>query len=224
VPAPQRKIRRGFTVKEGETTVIDLYAAGTSNGMRAKIMLDECGLPYKLHPIDLMKGEHKTPEFLGRNPWGQIPVIVDNDGPGGQKVTLSQSVGIMIYLAEKSGKFMPKDGAARATFWQALMNATSDMGPTLGAIFTIARSKEPHKPSQTMFEDRWKQYMQAWDDTLAKQKYAAGAEVTIADFALYAVVGRCKQVVPALVEGYKNLDRWSAEIGARPGVKKGMTF
>ena len=64
--------------------MIDLYAAGTSNGMRAKIMLEECGVPYKLHPIDLMKGEQKTPEFLARNPFGQIPVMVDSDGPGGK--------------------------------------------------------------------------------------------------------------------------------------------
>jgi len=204
--------------------VIDLYAAGTSNGMRAKIMLDECGLPYKLHPIDLTKGDQKTPEFLARNPWGQIPVIVDNDAPGGKPVTLSQSIGIMLYLGEKAGKFIPKEPAKRAAFWQALMNATSDMGPTLGSIFTVARAKEPHKPSQQLFEDRWKQYMKAWDDTLAKQKYAAGDEVTIADFALYAVIGRAKQVVPGLIEGYKNMDRWAAEIGARPGVQKGMKF
>ena len=210
--------------KREETLVIDLYAAGTSNGMRAKIMLEECGVPYTLHPIDLMKGDQKKPEFLARNPWGQIPVIVDQEGPGGKPVTLSQSVGIMLYLAEKTGKFIPKDAAKRAAFWQALMNAASDIGPTLGSIFTISRAKEPHKPSQSMFEDRWKGYMQAWDDTLAKQKYCAGDEVTIADFALYGVIGRAKQTMPALIEGYKNISRWADEIGARPGVKKGMAF
>ena len=204
--------------------MIDLYAAGTSNGMRAKIMLEECGVPYKLHPIDLVKGDQKTPEFLARNPWGQIPVIVDSEGPGGKPVTLSQSIGIMLYLAEKTGKFIPKDGAKRAAFWQALMNATSDMGPTLGSIFTLVRAKEPHKPSQAIFEDRWKGYMKAWDDMLAKQKYCAGDELSIADFAFYAVIGRAKQVAAGLVEGYKNIDRWAADIGARPGVKKGMTF
>lgn len=201
--------------------MIDLYAAGTSNGMRAKIMLDECGLAYTLHPIDLMKGDQKKPEFLARNPWGQIPVIVDSDGPGGQPVTLSQSVGIMIYLAEKTGKFIPKDGAKRARFWQALMNATSDMGPTLGSVFTIARAKEPHKPSQQLFEDRWKGYMKAWDDTLAKQKYCAGDEVTIADFSLYAGYARMKAVIPEVLAGLPNVERWAAEMAARPGVKRG---
>jgi len=204
--------------------VIDLYAAGTSNGMRAKIMLEECGVPYTLHSIDLAKGDNKKPEFLARNPWGQIPVIVDHEGPGGKPCTLSQSIGIMLYLAEKTEKFIPKEGAKRAAFWQALMNATSDMGPTLGTVFTIVRSKDAHKPTLQMFEERWKGYMQAWDDTLAKQKYCAGDEVTVADFAFYAVVGRARQVVPALVEGYKNIDRWANEIGNRPAVKKGMTF
>src|SRR5262249_4911245 len=207
-----------------DENVIDLYAAGTSNGMRARIMLEECGAPYKLHSIDLAKGDQKKPEFLARNPWGQIPVIVDSDGPGGKPVTLSQSIGIMLYLAEKTGKFIPKDGAKRAAFWSALMNAATDMGPTLGSVFTIARAKEPHKPSQSIFEERWKGYMKAWDDVLAKQKYCAGAELTIADFAFYAVIGRAKQVTPALVEGYKNVDRWANEIGARRGGKKGMTF
>ena len=81
--------------------MIDLYAAGTSNGMRARIALEECGLKYNWHPIDLLKGEHKTPQFLALNPNGQIPVIVDNEGPGGKKVTLSQSSAIMVYCAEK---------------------------------------------------------------------------------------------------------------------------
>ena len=94
--------------------MIDLYAAGTSNGMRARIALEECGLPYKLLPIDLAKGEHKTPQFLAMNPNGQIPVIVDHDGPGGKPLTLSQSTAILLYCAEKSGKFLPKDPAAHA--------------------------------------------------------------------------------------------------------------
>ena len=76
--------------------MIDLYAAGTSNGMRARIGLEECGLAYNFHPIDLAKGEQKSPSFLAMNPNGQIPVIVDSDGPGGKPVTLSQSVAVLM--------------------------------------------------------------------------------------------------------------------------------
>jgi glutathione S-transferase len=114
--------------------MIDLYAAGTSNGMRARIALEECGLSYNFHPINLDQGENRTPQFLAMNPVGQIPVIVDSEGPGGKPVTLSQSSAILMYCAEKSGKHLPK-AADRPAFLEALMRASTDITPTLGAIF-----------------------------------------------------------------------------------------
>jgi GST-like protein len=113
----------------------------------ARMALEECALAYKLHPVALEKGENKTPEFLALNPNGQIPVIVDHDGPGGKPITLSQSSAILVYCAEKSGKFMPKEGAARAAMWQALMSASTDITPTIGALFAVIRFKEPHAPT-----------------------------------------------------------------------------
>ena len=202
--------------------MIDLYAAGTSNGIRARIALEECGLPYTLHPIDLAKNEHKTPEYLAMNPNGQIPVIIDSDGPAGKPLTLSQSMAIIVYCAEKSGKFIPTDPVARPAFSQALMSAATDMGPTLGAIFGIVRSPDPHRPTAEMFEGRWKGYLKVWDTTLGSRRYAAGNEVTIADFALYGIVARTKSVLPAICEGVPNVDRWLAENGARPAVQRAM--
>src|SRR5258705_10605052 len=105
--------------------MIDLYAAPTSNSMRARMALEECGLAYTFHPVALEKGEHKTPQFLALNPNAQVPVIVDPGGPGGRPITLSQSSAILIYCAEKSGKLMPKDGAARAAMWQGLTSGPS---------------------------------------------------------------------------------------------------
>jgi GSH-dependent disulfide-bond oxidoreductase len=204
--------------------MIDLYAAGTSNGIRARIALEECGLAYKLHPIALEKGENKTPQFTALNPNAQIPVIVDHEGPGGKPVTVSQSTAILIYAAEKSGKFIPKDPAARPAFWQALMSASTDMTPTLGAVFQIVRSKEPHGPSADLFKGRWKQYLKVWDDRLAKQTYAAGNELTIADFSLYAGYARCKAAVPELVEGFPNAARWAGEMAARPAIQRALKF
>lgn len=204
--------------------MIDLYAAGTSNGMRARIALEECGLAYKLHPIALEKGENKTPQFMAINPNAQIPVIVDHEGPGGKPVTVSQSSAILVYAAEKSGKFMPKDPAARPAFWQALMSASTDMTPTLGAIFQIVRSKEPHAPSAELFKGRWTQYLKVWDDRLAKQKYAAGNEVTIADFSLYAGYARAKSAIPELCEGFPNVARWASEMAARPAIQRALQF
>jgi len=204
--------------------MIDLYAAGTSNGMRARIALEECGLPYNLHPVDLAKGEHKTPQFLAMNPNGQIPVIVDNEGPGGKKVTLSQSAAILLYAAEKSGKFLPKDPAARPALLQALMSTCTDVTPTFGVVFTINRSKEPHAPTADLFKARLKGYLKVWDDTLGRQKYAAGNEVTIADFSLYAGYARTQGALPDCCEGLPNLERWGKEMAARPAIQRATKF
>jgi GST-like protein len=204
--------------------MIDLYAAGTANGMRARIGLEECGLAYTFHPIDLTKGEQKSASFLAMNPNGQIPVIVDSDGPGGKPVTVSQSVAVLMYCAEKAGKFLPKDPAARPAFWQSLMSATSDMSGMVTAIFTLSRAKEQHGPAIDTFKSMWKNYMKVWDDRLGRQRYAAGIEVTVADFALYGVVARVKSAQPALVEGHAHVARWADEMAARPAIQRAMKF
>lgn len=201
--------------------MIDLYAAMTSNGMRARIALEECGLEYAFHPIALDKGEHKTPGFLAMNPNAQIPVIVDRDAAGGKPITLSQSTAILVYCAEKSGKFMPKEPAARAAMLEALMVASTDVTPIFGAAFGLMRSKEPHAPSIQFFKDRLRSLFTVWNDKLGKRKYAAGDEVTIADFSLYAGYFRMKAVVPEVLAGLPNVERWAAEMAARPGVKRG---
>lgn len=204
--------------------MIDLYAAGTSNGMRGRIALEECGLPYKLHPIDLAKGENRTPQFLALNPVGQIPVMVDPEGPGGKPVTLAQSTAILMYAAEKSGKFQPKDPAARPAFLQALMSASTDVTPGIGAVFTVIRSKEPHAPTAELLKGRLSAYFKAWDAELGKHKYAAGNEVTIADFSLYAGYVRAMGVIPETCDGMPTLARWGSEMAARPAIVRATKF
>jgi GSH-dependent disulfide-bond oxidoreductase len=200
--------------------MIDLYAAGTSNGIRARIALEECGLPYTLHPVALDKGEHKTAAFLAMNPNGQIPVIIDREGPGGKPLTLSQSTAILVYCAEKSGKFMPREGAARAAMLQALMNGSTDVTPIFGAYFTLARAKEPHAPSVQVFKDRLRGLFKVWDELLATRKYCAGDEVTIADFSLYAGYARIRAAAPEILEGFGNIARWGNAMAARPAVQR----
>jgi len=202
--------------------MIDLYAAGTSNGMRARIALEECGLKYRWHPVDLTKGEHQTKEFLALNPNGQIPVIVDDEGPGGKKITLSQSSAIMVYCAEKSGQFIPADPAKKAAMLEAYMSASTDITPTFGVVNQIIRSKEPHAPTAQVFRERLKGYFKVWDGKLAKQKYAAGDELTIADLSLYAGYWRTRGALPELVAGMPNLERWAGEIGARPAIQRAL--
>src|SRR3979411_2480643 len=144
--------------------MIELYAAGTSNGMRARIAVEECGLAYRFHPIDLQKGEQKAPGFLAMNPMGQIPVLVDSEGPGGKPLTLSQSTAILLYCAEKSGRCLPRDPAARAAMLQALMSASTDITPMLGALFTVIRSKDPHGPTADLFRSRVRTLFTLADD------------------------------------------------------------
>ena len=201
--------------------MIDLYAAGTSNGMRARIALEECGLKYNWHPIDLMKGEHKRPEFMALNPMGQIPVLVDDDA-GGKKVTMAQSSAIMMYCAEKVGKFIPKEPAKKATMMEAYMSASTDITPMFGAVNACVRAKDPapYVAAADMFKDRLKGYFKVWNDTLAKRKYAGGDEVTIADLSLYAGYWRTKGAFPELLAGFSSLEKWGNEMAARPGIQK----
>src|SRR5262249_24355970 len=156
-------------------------AAPTSNSMRARMALEECGLAYTFHPVALEKGEQRAPQFLALNPNAQVPVIVDHEGTGGKPITLSQSTAILIYCAEKSGKLMPKDAAAPAAMWQALVSGSTDITPQIGSIFAVQRSKEPHAPTAKMFKERFREYLKVWDTALGGRKYAAGAEMTIAD-------------------------------------------
>ena len=204
--------------------MIRLYAAPTTNGIRAKITLEECGLSYKLVPVDMKAKEHKTTAFLSMNPMGTTPVIVDEQGPGGGKLTIPQSIGIMFYLAEKVGKFIPKDPINRAAFWNPMMNATTDIGPTYGAISFIGRMEEPHDPTREKFIDRLKENYNVWDNFLHKHAYCVGDKITICDFALFGIHARTKILLPQVLEGLENLERWANLLNQRPGIQKGQNF
>jgi GST-like protein len=201
--------------------MIDLYSAGTSNGMRARIALEECGLAYNWHPVALDKGEHKKAEFLAMNPHGQIPVMVDRDGPGGKPLTLAQSTAILLYCAEKSGKFLPKDPVARARALEALMSASTDITPYFGAWSGVAKLKDA-QASQQMIKDRLCGMFKVWNDALGKRTYAAGDEITVADLSLYAGYWRTKGAIPDAVADLPNLSRWAEAMAARPGIQRAL--
>jgi GST-like protein len=204
--------------------MIELYAAATSNGMRVKIMLDECGLPYQLRLIDLAKGEQASADYLALNPMGLIPVIIDSDGPGGKPLKVAQSAAILLYLGKKTGKYLPAGAEISAPFYDALMNVATDVSMTFSALLALVRSAEPHEPSKKIFERRLRHYLSVWDERLSRQRCCFGEEVTIIDFSLYTVVLRCNQLMPQLCEGLPHLDRWQKTIGARPGVIQGINF
>ena len=201
--------------------MIDLHAAATSNGIRVKIMLEECDLPYRLEFVDIFAGAHREPGFLALNPQGLTPVIVDRDGPGGAALTMAQSGAILWYLAEKAGRFIPGD---EPLFGERYINIVSDMGPTLSTIFAIVRSEDPHEATRKMFEDRFGGFLRVWDEALGTRANCGGEAVSIADFAMFGTLVRCRQVTPHLMPGYANIDRWYAEMEARPGVRRGLDF
>ncbi len=202
--------------------MIDLYFAPTGNGLRASVALEETGLPYRLHRLNLYEGEQNTPAFRKINPAGLIPVIVDPDGPGGKTLTLSQSGAIVVYCAEKSGKFIPKNAATRALAMQWFVQAASDIS---GASMTVFRleSTAPEKSTANVeyFKKRLLTAFLACDQALEGQDYLAG-ELSIADLMLYPSFALRRSLIDE-AGGFDNLHRWSAAMAARPGVQRGMS-
>ncbi len=200
--------------------MIDLYTAATGNGRRASVMLEECSLPYTVHKLDLSKGESKTPEYLKINPAGAIPAIVDNEGPGGQKITLAQSGAIALYACEKSGKFLPKDAGKRAVAMQWFLHVMSDQAPSSAALFRLGSLPEKPAAAIASFETRLGDMFRYVNKRLGEAEYLAG-DLSVADFALYPVVAGRRPIIDA-VGGLDNLNRWTAALAARPAVAKGM--
>lgn len=201
--------------------MIDFYTSGTANGHRAAIALEESGLPYRTHKLNLQAGDQRKPEYLKINPAGAIPAIVDDEGPGGKPLALAQSGAIVLYVAEKSGKFLPKDPARRAAALQWLLYACSDVAGGSGTLFQLSMvAPEKSAPNVEFFEKRLVNALRAADARLAEREYLAD-EISVADLALYPVVATRKPVIEKH-GGLPNLAKWAERMAARPGVAKGM--
>jgi len=201
--------------------MIDFYTADSSNGQRAAIMLEECGLPYKLVKLDLMGGDQRKPEFLKVNPAGTIPAIVDHDGPGGKPLSLAQSAAIVLYLAEKTRRFLPQDPALRAESLQWLMQATTDTAASSMAIFLLSRfTPDKSEANVAYFEERVVRFLRLADRRLADRPYLA-QELSVADFALYPLAVVRRPLIDRAGD-LPHLTRWAADLAARPGVERGM--
>lgn len=202
--------------------MIDLYSFPTGNGLRACVALAECELEHAVHKVDPgIWGETKTPEFLALNPMGAIPVIVDHEGPGGKPLTLGQSSAILLYAAEKSGKFLPTDPVRHALSYQWLMCATSDVAGTNSALFMVPPA-DPLKVGSTIdaFKNRMITYFTHIDSRLGEEEYLAG-EISVADLALYSFYFVRKRLIETCSD-LPNLRRWAEGMAARPGVAQGM--
>lgn len=200
--------------------MIELYTAATGNGRRATLMLEECGLAYRAQHIEIGKDAKKPADFLALNPQGTVPVIVDPEGPGGKRLVLNQSGAILLYLAEKTGKLLAREGAARALALQWTMLAITDIAPASSGIFyaTIV-APEAAPAMKSYFETRFLGLCAVVDRRLGEAPYLAGGELSIAEVALYPVIAG-RQAVVDKAPGLANLKRWATAIAARPTVAR----
>lgn len=201
--------------------MIDLYLSGTANGFRASVALEEAGISYRVHKIDLGKGENRKPEYLSINPAGLIPAIVDQDGPGGKPLTVTQSGAIIVYAAEKSGRFLPQDPVRLAKAWQWFMQGATDVAATSGALFRVENSvPEKHLENTEYFKQRLLGFFTVCDAHLAAHEYFAD-EFSIAELMLYPNFALRKPMLDQ-AGGFAHLQRWGAALAARPAMERGM--
>jgi GST-like protein len=202
--------------------MIDLYTWSTPNGRKVSIMLEEAGLPYQAHAINIGKGDQFTPEFVAICPNSKIPAIVDSEGPDGQPLALFESGAILVYLAEKTGRFLPASKRGRYTALQWLMFQMGGVGPMFGQVHHFLRSAKEKVPyAVERYTKEQKRLYKVLDDHLAQHEYLAD-EYSIADIATYPWVARYDWHPINLGADYPNVKRWFDAIGARPAVQRGM--
>jgi len=202
--------------------MIDLYSWTTPNGHKIHIMLAETGLAYRAHRIDLGKGDQFQPQFLAINPNGKIPAIVDDDGPDGKPITVFESGAILIYLAEKSGKFLPALPRRRYDVLQWLMFQMASIGPMYGQAWHF-RSAAPERIPYAVdrYTNEVTRLLKVMDQRLKESAFLGDAEYSIADIAAWPWVKGSEKYGQDMRD-FPHVSRWISEIAARPGVQRGL--
>ncbi|TVR79540.1 MAG: glutathione S-transferase family protein [Rhodospirillales bacterium] len=201
--------------------MIDLYTWSTPNGYKVSIMLEEIGLPYRVIPVDIGKGQQFEPAFLALNPNNRIPVIVDTDGPDGRPLPLFESGAILMYLAEKTGQLLPADRVGRYQVVQWLMFQMGGLGPMLGQAHhfrTYAPETIPYAVER--YTNEATRLYRVLDHRLGEAAYLGG-EYSIADIACYPWIRPWRRQGQDL-DAHPNLKRWFEAIDARPAVQRGL--
>jgi len=202
--------------------MIDLYALTSPNVQKIFIMLEEVALPYNTILVDVWKGEQYDAEFLKVNPNAKIPAIVDHEGPGGKPYTVFESGAILLYLAEKTGKFLPADTAKKYDVLQWLMIQLTGVGPMFGQ-FTHFKLFAPKDSTYSMarYQTEVKRLYEVLEKRLAQSPYLGGAEYSIADIATFPWT-RNHDMQGVKWEDNPNLARWYKAIDERPAVKAAL--
>ncbi|RZJ12811.1 MAG: glutathione S-transferase family protein [Rubrivivax sp.] len=202
--------------------MIEVYSWPTPNGHKVHIMLEECGLKYRVHPVDIGAGEQFAPDFLAISPNNKIPAITDPDGPGGDPISLFESGAILLYLAGKTGKLLPVDVAAKYEVLQWLMFQVGGVGPMLGQAHHF-RIYSPEKIPYAV--DRYTHEAErlygVLNKRLGQSTYIGGADYGIADIAVFPWLRSWKNQGVEMRD-YPHLKGWFDEIGRRPAVQRGL--
>jgi GST-like protein len=205
----------------GNVRMLDLYTWRTPNGKKAPILLAELGWPFELHLVNLGQGDQRKAEYLAINPNGKIPALVDTEADCGELVVVFESGAILEYLADKAGRFLPRDQPGRAevlswTYWQV-----GGPGPFFSQMLVFA-GEEPR--NQDAFEKLFGEsarLVRVLDGRLRDREWIAGA-YSIADIMNYPWFAAVAEQQPGVLEGAANVQRWIAAMAARPAVQKGM--
>lgn len=201
---------------------IQFFSFDTPNGRKISVALEEMGLPYSVTPVDIGKDEQFKPEFLKISPNNKIPAIIDPNGPENKPISVFESGAILIYLAEKTGKFLPASGAARVSVLEWLMFQMGGFGPIPGQVhhFLGLSNEDDKRYGVQRFMNETRRLYGVMDRRLAEQPFFAG-ELSIADFAILGWVWRHPRHQVDLAD-FPNVKRWYETIMARPAVQRGF--
>jgi GSH-dependent disulfide-bond oxidoreductase len=201
--------------------MIEVYSWPTPNGHKVHIMLEECGLPYRAVPIDIGAGDQFTPEFLAISPNNKIPALVDPDGPDGQPIHLFESGAILLYLAGKTGRFLPPDTRGKYEVLQWLMFQMGGVGPMLGQAHHF-RIYAPEKIAYAVerYTNETRRLYGVMNKQIARHRYIAGEAYTVADIAIFPWLRSWKNQGIDWNE-FPHLKGWFDEIARRPAVQRG---
>ena len=220
-PKPPGKTLSASHVRGGRAQPIDLYYWPTPNGWKIAVMLEECGLPYNIVPVNIAAGEQFKPKFLAISPNNRMPAIVDHRGPGGRPISVFESGAILQYLGRKTGKFYPANERARVAVDEWLMWQMANLGPKSGEanhFRNYAPEKLPYAIAR--FADECNRLYGVMDRRLRDREYLAG-KYSIADMACIGWASRAERHGHD-IGGFRHFKRWLAAVLARPAVKRGL--
>jgi GST-like protein len=226
VPAVVRPMGSGYWIRRfggvRPQMTIELHTWNTPNGRKISVALEEMGLPYKVVPVNIGKGEQMAPGFLAISPNNKIPAIVDPDGPGGQRVSIFESGAILLYLGEKTGRFLPAPLVERIPVYEWLMWQMGGFGPMPGQVhhFIALENEADRAYGLKRYMTETRRLYGVLDRRLATREFVAGA-LSVADFAILGWAWRHERHKVSFAD-FPNVGRWYDALMARPGVKRGM--